>query len=109
MDLGEDLAQIVATWKPFDRQTVGRQLVRSADSIAANIAEGHGRFQYGDRRQFAFYARGSLHETLTWIRKAANRGLISQQLFKELEARVNKLGRMLNGYIRSIGPPGARK
>jgi four helix bundle protein len=50
----------VITWRPFARDTVGRELVRSADSVGANIAEGHGRFHYRDEITFDYYGRGSL-------------------------------------------------
>ena len=33
---------IVLEWDYFSKDTVGKQLVRSADSIGANIAEGFG-------------------------------------------------------------------
>lgn len=104
MDLGEEVWDLVAEWNSFEKQTVGRQIVRSADSISANIAEGHGRYQYGDRRQFSYYARGSLHETRTWMQKSANRLLIPQTKFELLDERTAKLGRMLTGYIKTIGP-----
>jgi four helix bundle protein len=36
-------------WEKFAKNTVGEQLVRSADSVGANIAEAQGRFNYGER------------------------------------------------------------
>jgi four helix bundle protein len=63
MNIGEEVWNIVATWDSFAKNTLGNQLVRSADSIAANIAEGYGRFHFKDRRQFTYYSRGSLLET----------------------------------------------
>ncbi|WP_366914315.1 four helix bundle protein [Mastigocoleus sp. MO_188.B34] len=41
-------------------QLVGKQIVRSADSVCANIAEGRGRFNDQDNRRFVKIARGSL-------------------------------------------------
>lgn len=55
----------VARWNFFARDTIGKQLIQAADSIAANISEGRGRVHYGENRQFCYYARGSLQETLT--------------------------------------------
>lgn len=63
--LSESLADgiwfIVVTWDYLAKDTVGKQIVRSADSIGANIAEGTGNFQ--DNRRFIRMARGSLYET----------------------------------------------
>jgi four helix bundle protein len=44
MEIGDIVYHLVATWDYFDRDTLGKQLVRSADSIALNISEGYGRF-----------------------------------------------------------------
>ena len=61
--LADEIWEEVITWKPFARDTMGRELVRSADSVGANIAEGHGRFHYRDEITFDYYGRGSLKET----------------------------------------------
>ncbi len=56
---------------------MGYQIIRSADSIAANIAEGYGRYSPADRKNFYRYARGSFEETKAWLRKAIQRKIIS--------------------------------
>jgi four helix bundle protein len=65
--LGEKLAdeiwRVVAGWEIFAKMTVGRQIVRAADSIGANIAEGSGRRSFQDNKRFVRMARGSLNET----------------------------------------------
>ncbi len=103
MLLGERIWEEVSVWKYFYKTTIGKQLIESTDSIAANISEGYGRYFYKENRNFCFYARGSLTETKTWIAKAGNRKLISEVevsiLIKELEI----LHKMLNAYIKSIG------
>jgi four helix bundle protein len=43
---GDEIWFIVAGWEYFVKDTVGNQLVRAADSIGANIAEGFGRYHY---------------------------------------------------------------
>jgi four helix bundle protein len=67
--LAEELSDL--TWDAYDtwgakaQQTIGCQIIRPADSIAANIAEGYGRYTPADRRKFYLYARGSFEETGT--------------------------------------------
>ena len=46
MNVGEKVWEIVSKWDYFTKDTVGKQLVKSVDSIAANISEGYGRFHY---------------------------------------------------------------
>jgi four helix bundle protein len=69
-------------WNWFARATVGRQLVRAADSIGANIAEGTGRGSYLDNRRFVLIARGSLYETQHWLRRAVRRNLLNEDEIK---------------------------
>lgn len=76
MVLGEALWNIVDGWTYFQKDTMGKQLVRAADSIAANLSEGFGRYHYKDTKNFGYYSRGSLFETQTWLVNAHNRKLI---------------------------------
>ncbi len=46
--LADQIWDIVLEWQPFAKDTVGKQIVRSGDSIGANIAEGTGRGTYKD-------------------------------------------------------------
>ncbi|MFN7405523.1 MAG: four helix bundle protein [Cyclobacteriaceae bacterium] len=102
MELGESVWSIVATWSYFEKDTIGKQLVRSCDSIAANLSEGLGRYHSKDVRNFTFYARGSAFETKTWLTKAASRNLIATETRAELIRKIDEIGRMINGYIQSM-------
>jgi four helix bundle protein len=46
MEIGERVWSIVSSWDYFARDTVGKQLVKAADFLAANLSEGFGRFYY---------------------------------------------------------------
>ncbi len=94
---------IVRTWPPLARDTVGKQIVRSADSIGANIAEGSGRGSYADNKRFVRIARGSLYETKHWLRRAYTRKLLTPEQTVSLRPLVDRLGPILNSYLRSIG------
>ena len=106
MSLGDRIWDIVVKWNYFAKDTVGRQLVKAADSVASNISEGYGRFHYKESKHFGYYARGSLYETKTWITKAHNRSLINDADFHNFQKDIDMLGIKLNNYIRSIGKKG---
>lgn len=55
----------------LDRE-VAAQLLRSAGSISANIAEGYGRSTRGNRLRFYDYSLGSVRECLVWYRDASH-------------------------------------
>ena len=38
MELGEEVWKIVVKWDYFCKDTIGKQLVKAADSIAANLS-----------------------------------------------------------------------
>ena len=94
---------IVRTWTALARDTVGKQLVRSADSIGANIAEGTGRGSFADNKRFIKIARGSFYETKHWLRRAFKRKLLTPEQVESLKPLVDRLGPLINGYLRSIG------
>ena len=93
--LAEELADmiwdIVLKWDNFARDTVGKQIVRSADSIGANISEGDGRGSYQDNRRFVRIARGSLNETRNWLRRAYKRKLLTDQQIEHLRPIIDEL------------------
>lgn len=89
------------TWPATAQHTVGHQIIRSADSIAANLAEGYGRFTLPDRRKFYYHARGSLEETKAWLRKAIRRHLIPPEEAVSYKTLLAELSPKLNAYIRS--------
>lgn len=102
-DLADAIWEIVLGWDRFARDTVGKQIVRSADSIGANIAEGTGRGSFQDNRRFARTARGSLNETQHFLRRAYRRKLLTAEQIGRIKPLVDNLAPQLNAYIKSIG------
>ncbi len=102
-NLADELWKTVIGWNYFDRDTVGKQLVRAGDSIGANIAEGVGRGKFLDNRRFVGIARGSLNETKHWLRRAHKRGLLTMAQTNVLKPMLDELAPTLNAYLNSIG------
>ena len=103
-EIADAIWEITVRWDSFDRDTIGKQIVKSADSVGANIAEGCGRFGIQDNKRFGFYARGSLNETKHWLRRAFKRKLLSQEEIEFLKPLLDELSPKLNAYIKSIKP-----
>jgi four helix bundle protein len=103
MSLAEKIWKIVLKWNTFERRTVGEQWVDAADSVGANISEAFGRYFYKDSRLFLYYSRGSLSETSTWLKKAFNRNLITEEEYEQLSLEIKDLWVRLNNYINTNG------
>jgi len=105
--LAEKLANevwfIVKQWDYFTKDTMGKQIVRSADSVCANIAEGRGRYNHQDNRRFIKIARGSLYETISWLRLAYARQLLADEQVRKIQPIIDELPPKLNAYLNSIG------
>ena len=99
MKLGELTWNLVIEWTPFEKYSIGEQWVESADSVAANISEGEGRYNYPDRKRFYYMSRGSLNESETWLTKSHQRKLITEQQFHEYLDLIDQCRKMLNSCI----------
>lgn len=100
--ISDEIWELVDSWTYFQKDTIDKQLVRSADSISANIAEGYGRYFYKENRNFCYYSRGSLLETKNWLAKSVRRGLISTEKHDPLSSKLDDLHKSLNAYIGAI-------
>ncbi|WP_313901876.1 four helix bundle protein [Methylobacterium sp. J-030] len=78
------------------------QIRRAATSIAANIAEGHGRETGGAFVQFLRIAQGSLKELETHIILSNRIGFVSTTAADSLLGRGEEIGKMLRALIRAI-------
>ena len=105
--LAEEIADlawdVVVEWTHLAQDTVGKQLIKSADSIGANIAEGTGRGSSAENRRFAKIARGSLFEVKHWLRRAYKRKLLTDTEVAKFQKLIKELTPKLSAYINAIG------
>ena len=92
----------VVQWDEFAKDVVGKQMARAIDSIGANIAESFGRFNFGEKLQFLYYARGSLFETKYWLNRAKTRELMSSSEVEEYITRLTDIAKQLNSFAESL-------
>jgi four helix bundle protein len=98
----DDIWNAVSTWDEFARDTIGKQLVRAVDSIGANVAESFGRYAYGEKLQFLFYARGSLFETKYWLNRAFKRNLLTMDMHQQYASLLTEIAKQINVFARSL-------
>lgn len=102
MKVGQLTYELAHNWSTLHRNTIGYQIIRSSDSISANISEGYGRFHFKEQRRFCYIARGSLYETNTWLKKAMERIPKDSHQINELIHLLHILLKRLNAYINYI-------
>jgi four helix bundle protein len=107
--LADSIWEIALGWNHLAQDTVGKQIIRSADSIGANISEGSGRGTATDNRRFLRMARGSMYETRHWLRRAHRRKLLSESNISALSELVAELTPKLNAYIRKVDETARQK
>jgi four helix bundle protein len=92
----------VIRWDEFAKDVVGKQLTRAVDSIGANIAESFGRYSFGEKLQFLYYARGSLFETKYWLNRVRERGLMKPDEVNTYVEMLTQLARQLNTFASGL-------
>jgi len=83
------------------------QIRRSAVSVPSNIAEGHGRLNTGEYRQFLGIARGSNFELQTQLEIARALKFGDPKLLDEAESLSHEVGKMLYATLESIKREGS--
>ena len=78
------------------------QIRRASASVAANIAEGHGRDNTGNFVQFLRISQGSLKELETHMIIAQRVDILAQDQFQSLMQQCDEIGRMMRALIRSL-------
>lgn len=85
--------------KQIRLDTVGKQFVKSVDSISAKIAEGFGRYSKKDKVKFFRISFGSMYESLDWNEKAFKRKLISKKEYHYIYSELQKLPKLIHQLI----------
>ena len=100
MDFSDGICQQTQTF-PRGVYFLIDQLNRAALSIAANIAEGNGRFTIRDRKNFFGIALGSVQECVPLLELAKRRELLQPADHLKLKADLEEIAKMLSGLINA--------
>ncbi len=102
MALVTDVYALTKTFPREEMYGLTGQIRRAAVSVPANIAEGQGRRYGREFHQFLGNARGSLMELDTHLELAFRVGYLNEGQHTAIRAKVDEVGRILNGLMRSI-------
>jgi len=102
MDLAEDINCLVKSFPNHERNNLCDQSLRSADSIALNIAEGSFSQSIAERKRFLGFSIRSLAELTTCMYKARRRNYITSSVFEEIYQRSFNLKNMLIAFRKNI-------
>ena len=102
MELVTDVYRLTRRYPREETCGLAAQTQRAAVSIAANIAEGHGRNARNEHRHHVQAARGSLAELETHLLVAQRLGYLSPADLKSTWLRAQIVGRLLNGLVRAL-------
>jgi len=81
---------------------ITEQTESAVTSIAANIAEGKGRYSKKEFKQFLYIARGSIYETITFLNVLRELNWMTEEEVVQLEREGLILNKMLNSLINSL-------
>ena len=86
----------------IEKFSLASQINRSANSIIANVAESHGRYNFADKVRVLYISRGEICETRSHLSVAYGRKYINSSQFEELNSKYCQLTKNLNLYINSL-------
>jgi four helix bundle protein len=102
IQLVTDIYALTKTFPSDERYGMVSQLNRAVISVPSNIAEGWGRELSKNYLQFLRVSQGSLMEVETMILISKNLGYINETNFKELNKKIEEVGKILQGLIKSV-------
>lgn len=98
-----EVSSLIKNYPVHERYELSNQTLRAARSVGANIAEGHGRFNYQENIRFCRIARGSLNELIDHLIVANMEGYLDNEVLQNLKDKIYLNIKILNGYIFYLG------
>ena len=102
MDMVEEIYRLSKLLPKDEIFGLRAQMRRSAVSVAANIAEGHGRLHRADYLRHLSFAKGSLAETETHLQIAVRLSYLQRSDAKKAWAILQSVGRLLGSLIHAL-------
>jgi four helix bundle protein len=101
-DVRKFITELVKKYPREEKFSLVDDMKRAARSTTHNIAEGFGRFHFGENIQFCRHSRGSLNELIDQLITSLDDEYISQEEYEKGRKLISKALALLNGYINYL-------
>lgn len=105
MELTICIYKLTRTFPKDEMYGLISQMRRASISIASNIAEGRGRLNRAEFRQFLGLAQGSTYELQTQLLVAQQLGFGIEDAIHEAQSLSNEISKMLGSLIQTLSAP----
>ena len=102
IELTTSIYKLTRTFPKDEMYGLVSQMRRSSVSVASNIAEGRGRLNAGEFRQFLGLSQGSIFELKTQLLVAKNLGMAKGVALDEAEQLSDEVSKMLRAFIHAL-------
>jgi four helix bundle protein len=104
IDLTVCIYQLTQSFPRSEQYGLTSQMRRASVSVASNIAEGRGRLNAAEFRQFLGLAQGSLFELRTQLLVASKLGFTSVEALKRADLLSQEVSKMIRRFIQALEP-----
>ncbi|TSC79396.1 MAG: S23 ribosomal protein [Candidatus Peregrinibacteria bacterium Gr01-1014_25] len=102
MDIASALHELTGHFPAEERFALVSQMRRASVSVAANIAEGFGRYTAADKKHKYVQARGELVEVMTFLHYCKRVGYSSPDRVSLVLADCDEMYKLLNALIATM-------
>jgi four helix bundle protein len=109
IELTVRIYMLTRTFPKDELYGLSSQMRRASVSVASNIAEGRGRLNTAEFRQFLGLAQGSIYELQTQLIVAKSLALGDEDALTQAESLSNEVSKMLTSFIQKLNAGISRK
>ncbi|WP_158080503.1 four helix bundle protein [Alkalithermobacter paradoxus] len=102
IDLSDHIYGVLDKFPQYEEYATKTQIIKSANSVSANIAEGNSQCSVKRELYHINIAIGSTMETKSWLLLSLRRNYITQEQFDQINLVINEIVKMLHGYRKKL-------
>ncbi len=99
-NLSNYIWRLIANWEHFERDSIGKGLIKAVDSISSNIAEGYNKSHRKKSIQCYHFSMSYVEQCRDWIRKAILRKLITQEEYFFMIKELREIPKEIHALIK---------